>query len=315
MRALACAALFAGFLAPALQAQARAGGTIVRLSGADTIAVAAVEVVLHKVGPRQQGPVDTAVTDARGRFRFHFTPDSGGAFLLSSRYAGIEYFSRPVSADPARPDTGVTLIVADTSSVQPVTVRQRTLLVSRADESGTRIVIDWLVLGNRGPFTRTAPDSVRPSWGGRLPEAAQNVEMADSRLSQFAAEALAFRGDSVLLFAPLSPGDKELMLQYRIPGTLARFLVPLVADDSVFVLLEEASAHVATPVLALADSQMIEGRPFRRFAGIMGGATELEIVLGGQRISSEQLLKVLVIGLAVGFGLLGWRLAMRSPRS
>ena len=314
MKALACAALFALF-APELPAQARAEGIIVRLSGSDTVAVPAVAVVLHKVGPRQQGPVDTNVTDLRGRFRFQFSPDSGAAFLLSTRYAGIEYFSRPISADAGHPDTAITLLVADTSSRQPVTVRQRTLLISRPDESGTRIVIDWLVLGNRGPFTRTAPDSVRPSWGGPLPEVAQNVEMADSRLSQFAPEAIAFRTDSVLLFAPLSPGDKELMLQYRIPGELGRFRVPLVADDSVFVLMEEPRARVVTPALTVADSQTIEGRPFRRFAGTMAGATELEIDLGSRGLSSGQLLVILVGLLAAGFALLGWRLASRPRRS
>ena len=314
MRALAFAALSV-VLTPGLQAQARAGGRIVRLSGADTVAVPAVPVVLHRIGPRLQGPVDTAITDPQGRFRFRFVPDSGAAFLLSSRYAGIEYFSRPLHADPALPDTAITLIVADTSSRQLVTVRQRTLLVSRPDASGTRIVIDWLVLGNRGPFTRTSPDSVRPSWGSPLPEAAQNVEMADSRLSQFAEEAIGFRGDSVLLFAPLSPGDKELMLQYRIPGELRRFLVPLAADDSVFVLLEEPDARVVTPPLAATDSQMIEGRPFRRFAGTMAGASSLEIELTGRRLSPGQLLVMLVALLAAGFVVLGWRLARRSRRS
>ncbi len=310
MRALACAALCA-ICARAVHAQVRAEGRIVRLSGTDTVAVPAFAVVLHRVGLRRQGPLDTAFTDARGGFRFRFAPDSGAAFLLSARYAGIEYFSRPISADSTLPDTAVTLIVADTSSAQPVAVRQRTLLVSRADESGTRIVIDWLVLGNPGPLTRVAPDSVRPSWGGPLPEAAQNVEMADSRLGQFAPEALAFRGDSVLIFAPLSPGDKELMLQYRIPGEIGRFVVPAAVDESVFVLLEEEAARVETPAMTLADSQMIEGRAFRRFAGTMAGATTLEIVLAGRPLSSQQLLVILVALLALGFALLAWRLLRR----
>lgn len=314
MRAPALAALVA-VLAPSLVAQARAGGRIVRLAGSDTVAVPAAAVVLHRVGPRQQGPVDTVRTDARGRFRFSFAADSGSAFLLSARYAGIEYFSRPISADPSIPDTAVTLIVADTSSRQPVTVRQRTLLVSGADASGTRIVIDWLVLSNRGPATRVSPDTVQPSWGGPLPEAAQNVEIADSRLSQFAEEAVAFRGDSVLLFAPISPGDKELMLQYRVPGDLDRFVVPMQVDDSVFVLLEEKGARVVTPALAVADSQMIEGRPFRRFAGTMAGAVSLEIALDGRGISSDKLLVILVGVLAAGFLALGWRLATRPRRS
>ncbi|HSE50865.1 MAG TPA: hypothetical protein VLB00_01660, partial [Gemmatimonadales bacterium] len=266
-----------------------------------------VQVVLHRVGPAGQGPLDTVFTDPAGRFGFRFAADTASVFLLSARYAGIEYFSRPVSGDPARADTLVTLIVADTSSAQPVAVRQRTLLVSRPDESGTRVVIDWLVLSNRGPLTRVAPDSVRPTWGGPLPEEAQSVEMADSRLSQFAAEAVSFRRDSALIFAPLSPGDKELMLQYRIPGPLRRFVVPASVSESVFVLLEEPGARVAVPPLVVADSQVIEGRSFHRWAGPMGGAGEIEILLAGPRFSQQQLLVLMVAVLGAGFALLAAR--------
>lgn len=306
MKALAFAALCAAW-APAAPAQTRTAGRIVLLAGSDTVGAARVPVVLHRVGAAGQGPLDTVLTDAQGRFGFRFAPDTASVFLLSARYAGIEYFSRPVSGEPGRPDTSVTLIVADTSSGQPVGVRQRTLLVSRTDESGTRLVIDWLVLSNPGPRTRVAPDSVRPAWGGPLPEAAQNVEMADSRLSQFAAEAVSFRGDSALIFAPLSPGEKELMLQYRIPGPLQTFVVPASVSESVFVLLEESAARVSSPALVVADSQVIEGRPFYRWAGTMAGAARIEILLAGPRFSQQQLLVLLVAILGIGFALLAAR--------
>jgi hypothetical protein len=306
VRALAFAALCAAW-APSALAQTRSAGRIVRLSGTDTIAAARVQVVLHRVGAAGQGPLDSVLTDAAGRFGFRFAPDTASVFLLSARYAGIEYFSRPVSGDPSRADTSVTLIVADTSSGQPVVVRQRTLLVSRPDQSGTRVVIDWLMLSNRGPLTRVAPDSLRPAWGGPLPEAAQNVEMADSRLSQFAAEAVSFRGDSALIFAPLSPGEKELMLQYRIPGPLQKFVVPASVSESVFVLLEEPGARVSAPPLVVADSQIIEGRAFYRWAGLMGGGGEIEILLAGPRFSQQQLLVLLVVLLGAGFALLAAR--------
>lgn len=306
MRALAFAALCAAW-APSAAAQSRAAGRIVLLAGADTVGAARVPVVLHRVGTAGQGPLDTVLTDRSGRFGFRFAPDTASVFLLSARYAGIEYFSRPVSGDPGRADTAVTLIVADTSSGQPVAVRQRTLLVSLPDQSGTRLVIDWLVLSNPGPRTRVAPDSLRPAWGGPLPEAAQNVEMADSRLSQFAAEAVSFRGDSALIFAPLSPGEKELMLQYRIPGPLQRFVVPASVSESVFVLLEEPGARVSAPPLIVADSQFIEGRAFYRWAGLMGGGGEIEILLAGPRLSQQQLLVLLVALLGIGFALLAAR--------
>ena len=313
MRALAFAALCAAW-APSALAQTRTAGRIVRLSGGDTVAAGRVQVVLHRVGQSGQGPLDTTFTDPAGRFGFRFAPDTASVFLLSARYAGIEYFSRPVSGEPGRADTSVTLIVADTSSAQPVSVRQRTLLVSRPDESGTRVVIDWMVLSNRGPLTRVAPDSVRPSWGGPLPEAAQNVEIADSRLSQFAAEAVAFRGDSALIFAPLSPGDKELMIQYRIPGALQQFLVPAAVTESVFVLLEESGARVSAPPLVVADSQVIEGRPFYRWAGLMGGAGTIEVELAGPRFSQQQLLVLLVALLGGGFALLATRALLVGRR-
>ena len=306
MKALAFAALCAAW-SPSVLAQTKVAGRIVRLAGSDTVAAGQVQVVLHRVGTAGQGPLDTVVTDPAGRFGFRFAADTASVFLLSARYAGIEYFSRPVSGDPVRADTSVVLIVADTSSEQPVAVRQRTLLVSRPDESGTRVVIDWLVLSNRGPLTRVAPDSVRPAWGGPLPEPAQNVEVADSRLSQFAAEAVSFRRDSALIFAPLSPGDKELMLQYRIPGTLREFVVPAAVSDSVFVLLEEPGARVSLPALILADSQMIEGRAFHRWAGPMGGAGTIEILLAGPRFSQQQILVLLVALLGAGFALLAAR--------
>jgi hypothetical protein len=302
-------------LAPAARAQVEAGGRIVRLVGADTVPVSGAPVVLHRVGSREQGPLDTTLTDPAGRFRFRFRADTTAAFLLSTRFAGIEYFSRPIHPDHEAADTAVTLIVADTSSRQPVRVRQRTLLVSGADASGTRIVIDWLVLSNAGPATRVAADTLTPTWGGPLPEAAQNVEMADARLSQFAPEALAFRGDSVLLFAPLSPGDKELMLQYRIPGELARFVVPVSVADSVFVLLEEPGARVLSPDLVVADSQLIEGRSFRRWAGVPGSVATLEIALSGRSLSSAQILLLLVGLAALGFALLAARVIRGRRRA
>lgn len=249
--------------------------------------------------------MDTARAGPTGRFAFRFRADSSATYLLSARYGGIEYFSQPVATNPALPDTGVVVIVADTSSTTPVLVRQRTLLISRPDESGTRTVLDWFVVGNPGEETRVAPDTVRPAWGTPLPPEAQNIEIADNRLSQFSPDALVFRGDSALIFAPLSPGDKELMLQYRIPGTLRRFLVP--SDriaDSVFVLLEEPSGRVATPGFVRTDSQMLEGRAFRRWAGPLAQSADIEIVLPSARLSQGQLLAAMVATAGAAFAML-----------
>jgi hypothetical protein len=300
-------------LVPPARAQSVVAGRVVRLAGADTVPVRGAPVVLHRVSRAAQGPVDTTIADAAGRFRLRFTPDTSAAWLLSARFAGIEYFSAPIASDPAHPDTGIVILVSDTSSAAPVGLRLRTMLVSRADESGSRTVVDWFVLSNGGPLTRVAPDSLHPSWSTPLPEAAQNVELADMRLSQFSPDAVVFRRDSAQLFAPLSPGDKELMLQYRIPGALARFTVPFGARaDSVVVLLEERPARVAAPGFAAADSQLIEGRPFRRWVGAMPRPGGLDIVMPAPFLSSGQLLTFLVGVAALGFLALAWAFARRG---
>lgn len=296
--------------------QSVVAGRVVRVEAGDTLAVSNIRVVLHRVGSRVQGPVDTVPAGPTGRFRFRFSADSGAAYLLSSRYGGIEYFSQPVATNPAQPDTAVVMIVADTSSVAPVLVRQRTLLISRPDESGTRTVLDWFVLGNPGEETRVAPDTVRPAWGTPLPAEAQNVELADNRLSQFSPDALVFRRDSALIFAPLSPGDKELMLEYRIPGTLRRFLVPSERiSDSVFVLLEEPGARVATPGFTQADTQMLDGRAFQRWAGTLSQPAELDVVLPSARLSQGQLLAAMVAAVGSAFVLLTWVVVRRRRGS
>jgi len=296
----------------AAAAQSRVAGRVVRVVARDTVAVTGLPVVLHRVGSRIQGPVDTAQAGPTGRFSFRFSPDTNATYLLSARYGGIEYFSQPVATNPARPDTAMVVIVADTSSSVPVVVRQRTLLISRPDESATRTVLDWFVLSNPGEQTRVAPDTVRPAWGTPLPPEAQNVELADNRMSQFSPDALVFRGDSALVFAPISPGDKELMLQYHIPGTLRRFVAP--SDrivDSVFVLMEEPGSRVATPGFVLTDTQMLDGRPFQRWAGPFARPADLEIVLPSARFSQGQLLVAMVATTVAAFAMLAWILVRR----
>ena len=84
MKALAFAALCAAG-APAALAQTTTAGRIVRLVGNDTIAAPRVQVVLHRVGPSGQGPLDTMFTDPAGRFGFRFAADTASVFLLSAR--------------------------------------------------------------------------------------------------------------------------------------------------------------------------------------------------------------------------------------
>jgi hypothetical protein len=286
------------------------GGAVLK---ADSTPVPGARVVLHQVGRALQGPVDSTSADRRGRFRFAFRPDTSALYLLSVRHAGIEYFSSPVHTNPARPDTAIRVMVYDTSSVAPVSLEARHLVVARPGEDGSRSVLDLIVLLNGGRRTRVAPDSAAASWGGVLPRGTIGLELGESDVSP---DAVTRRGDSLLIAAPLAPGEKQVTVQYAIPAghkdLELRFAEPV---SSVNVLAEENDVEVSGGSLALADSQVLQGRSFRRWTGAVPAGGTLRVALPGRARAPEWLLPSLVAAVVLVLGGAGWHFLTRQPRS
>ena len=122
-------------------------------------------------------------------------------------------------------------------------------------------------------------------------------------------DAVVRAGDSVKVVAPLAPGQKQLS---GVPGDAGGGRIGFPVGPSgapVNVLVEERNATVSGGELALADSQVIEGRSFRRWSGrVPAGGSVVLTVAGGDRIGSRQLLAVLVGGVAFVLALAAWRL-------
>lgn len=292
------------------QPPTRAAGTVLRPALPAPVPVGNVRIVLHRVGLASQGPIDTVISDAAGRFQFEFRADTGSNYLISGRHAGIEYFSAPLATGKARPDTGIELLVYDTSATAPVTTRSRTLVVGAPDVAGSRTVIDWFVLQNAGALTRVGRDSTEPTWAVRLPADVRGPEVGDARLSQISGDAVIFRNDSVLVTAPISPGQKELLLQYEIARDQRSLDLPLGQVDSVDLFLEEMGLTPDLAAWRVRDSQMFEGRPFRRFRRL-GQAPVLTLRFPRTSLP-KAVLPVLVS--VVGAGLFGgaWLLMRRG---
>jgi hypothetical protein len=174
---------------PVISAQTtRATG---RVLSADSTPVRGVRVLLHRVGPETQGPIDSTRSDGRGRFLFTFLPDTSAFYLLSAERAGIEYFSPPVATNPERPDTGIRILVYDTSSTTPISLVARHLVIARPGEDGSRGVLDLMVLRNDSRLTRTTSDTTRPTWSAPLPPGTIGLDLSES---DFSREAVARRG-------------------------------------------------------------------------------------------------------------------------
>lgn len=310
IEALAAAVLVAG--QPGPPPPVRVVGRVVNREDS-AAALGGVRVVLHRIAPAVQGPVDTVATDRGGRFEFRFARDTAATYLVSARYAGIEYFSPPVAGGRIAIDTALRLVVYDTSSTAPVVTSVRTIVVGAPDASGARAVVDWFVLTNRTMFTRVGRDSTDPTWRAGLPPDARNASVGDARLSQISPEAVEFRGDTIAVTAPISPGDKQLLLQYDFGPTIRTAGYPAERADSVDVFLEEPGAAVAGPGWVARDSARFEGRFFRRFSHAGTDPFTVTITLpGGDRLPPWAL-PALVSAMAAVLAVVAWKKFRRPP--
>jgi len=294
---------------PTLSAQTvRATGQVLSV---DSTAVRGVRVLLHRVGQETQGPIDSTRSDGGGRFHFTFRPDTSAFYLLSAEHAGIEYFSQPVSTNPERPDTGIRILVFDTSSTTPISLEARHLVITRPGEDGSRSVLDLMVLRNDSRLTRTTSDTTHPTWSAPLPPGTIGLDVSES---DFSRDALARRGDSVIVVAPFAPGEKQLTVQYLIPSGRTAVELPFGRPGAAInVLAEETGVRVTGSGVALADSQVLQGRSFRRWTGVAQPGGVVRIVLPGTGRTPTWLLAVLVGTLTLVLAGAGWRLlAKRS---
>lgn len=296
--------------APPLAAQVRvvAGGEVVRARTTDSVPVPNAQVVLHRVGREEQGPVDSMTTDARGRFTFRFLADTTAIYLFSARHDGITYFASPVHTNPERPDTAIELVVNDTSSVGSVSVVSRNIVVSAPDESGARAVVEVIVLHNAAITALVAADTTQPVWAARIPHAATGMTAGEG---DFSPAAVARVGDSAAIFAPIPPGDKQVVLQYALPGDIGRVEYRFDQPAAlVNLMLEEKAARVLGGLREQADSQTIQGRGFGRWEGAVSAGGTVTIRLPTAHRLGRWALAVLVTMMALAL-LAGTRRAFR----
>lgn len=289
--------------------QIRAGGHVVRITPTDTVPVPGAKVMLHRIGRDAQGPLDSVTADGTGAFHFRFRPDTAAVFLVSAGWSGIEYFSSPLHTEPTLPDTAVVLVVSDTSSTVPIHTVSRHIVVSKPTADGLRAALEIVVISNPGPATRIAPDTIHATWAAPLPK---NVAGFTAGSGDFSSEALTTRNDSVLVFAPIAPGEKQLLYTYALPPGSGP--VTLKLDDSVGtmnILLEEKELKVRGGGLVPLDSQAIEGRSFMKWEGGVKPGSSITINFPGNQ--TAWVIPALVGGIALALIIVGALAVRRRP--
>lgn len=226
--------------------------------------VAAQWVVLHRVGSDQSAPLDSVRTDRAGRYRFRYalSGDPGALYFVSAKYDGIAYFSPPLRSPTVRGGDADVMVFSTTTETSLLRLQGRHLVVS-APRGARREIAEIFEIENPGYRTVVARDSVTPAWSTPLPTSAESASVAPGDLS---AGTVAFRAGRGEVYAPVSPGVRQIALTYLLPANAFPLSLPLGRAVSVLeVLLEEPRAIVTGAGLAEVAPAAIDGRMFRRF--------------------------------------------------
>jgi hypothetical protein len=269
---------------------------VLHVTGGDTVPAAAEWAVLHRIAGAG-APVDSQRTGPDGRYVLAAARDSAAVFIVSVRYAGIAYFTEPFddTADSLAP-----LAVYDTSATAPpITLRERHVIVRAAEEDGARRVIEVLVLFNGGNRTRVSGDAGEPVWSGTLPAAGAGFEIGASDVSE---QAIAFEGGRIAVYAPIPPGERQIVLGYGLAASVREFVVPL--DQPVArmnVLAQDSSATLSGAGLVAEGWSDLEGLRLQRWTGFdLAAGTRIVLALPAGRPSLDWAVVVVAALAAVG---------------
>ena len=228
--------------------------------------ISGIRVVLHRVGSDRAGPLDSAITDARGRYRFRFStsgsPDA--IYFVSASYDGIAYFSVPLREQATVGDDAQITVFDTTSGPVPIHVVGHHVILGSPDGQGRREAVEVFELQNDSSVTRVSGGRLQPVWTTALPQGATNARVNPT--GDISPNAVTFTDGRVRLFAPISPGARQLSYAYQLPRDALPLSVALDEPTGVLeVLTEEPRATVTGANLSEVAPTSTGGRTFRRF--------------------------------------------------
>ena len=221
-------------------------------------------VILHRVTPQASGEIDSAETDQAGTFRFEL-PQLGDAafnvFFVTAQYRGVRYFGPPIHIDEAAAPYSVEVFDTTSSLAQPVRISRRDLvLLPQANDSWE--VNDLITLLNLGSRALVAETGV-PTLQIPLAQGAADFQAGQADVLP---HEVAFMDGEVLVLTPVIPGQRELLMRYRLPALPADVTLPVGLPTDTFNLYVQQPSHL-TSVEGLATGQMIsvEGEQFLQY--------------------------------------------------
>jgi hypothetical protein len=274
-------------------------------------------VVLHRVGSDRAAPLDSVRSRADGSFRFRYRPFGArdALYFVSATYNGIAYFSPPLRSDSVSGGDADVLVFDTTTDTSTLRLQGRHFVLG-APRGKQREVVEVFEIENEGVRTVVARDSTAAIWSIALPQAATGAAVSQGDISAGAVNIVSGRAE---IFAPISPGVRQLVLTYSVATDAFPFSHPLGRATSVLeVLLEEPRAHVDGAQLREVASATIESRVFRRFlAQDVPASAAIRVSAPAPAAQNPAAMRVLAVVLALGmlgaFGVWALRRRNRQP--
>lgn len=256
------------WLALALTAPAVSDAQQERLSGSvilDGSPVSEAPVTLHRVTADSSGIVTSTRTSGDGRFAFVLPPPDTGSFTVyfaTAEHAGVRYFGVPVHPGDTIGD--YTITVRDTASAIPGAVRiPRRDLVLVPHAGGGWEVNEVVRISNTSSRTLVGRGGM-PTVQVAIPSGAEAFEAGAGDLP---ADQVQQMGDRALLTAPLLPGERDLFLRYRLPGSGTADLRIIDAADTLNLFVQQPSPHITVTGLQPVEIVTVDGQRYLQLSG------------------------------------------------
>lgn len=256
-------------------------GRVLRGTETGGVPMPGLYVVLHRVSSSGAGPVDSMRTSRDGSYRFRYEAQVGtdAMYIVSARHAGVAYFTAPIRGREVLGADAEITVFDSSSAGPPLAVRGRHVVISPPAE-GRRQLVDVFEIANETQLTRVPGESPHGTWNVRLPAGVENAAVGQGEIPP---DAVQFAGERAVLFAPVSPGVKQVIFTYELPATESDVVLQLDQPVSLLELLVEGGgATVTEGALVRAEPVSVSGREFERFIGReMSAGSVVRVALAG----------------------------------
>ncbi len=225
-------------------------------------------VVVHRIasdsaGNVSGGPLDSARTDGRGRFRIRYPRAAQQAtYIAITTYQGVSYISTPLMRPRVSGDDGLIMVFDTISPPYPIHVAGRHIVITAPDLENRRRVIEVFELLNDSTHTVMGTEA-NPVWRVPIPARAKDVEI--NAVGDISPAMTRIEPELLSVFSPISPGIRQISFSYVLEPDAFPLVMPVADSAGVLELLvQEPEAFIEGGGFTEVSPVMQDGVAFRR---------------------------------------------------